>query len=120
MNSRIKRTSKCVTVDWHCLFDGIIVNRLAEEIKKLVKEAVQQEMDNEGKTYHYTKRFQKHLKTTKEDSLVNRIEKTVEEKIKQLENEVTELRKVKLNKGKKYRTLDDLDDEDGVNRDGQW
>lgn len=94
---------------------------MAEEIKKLVKEAVQQEMDNEGKTYHYTKRFQNHLKTTKQETLVNRIEKSVEEKIKQLENEVVELRNAKLNraKSKKYQPLDDADSDEPLGRDGQ-
>jgi hypothetical protein len=95
---------------------------LAEEIKKLVREAVQQEMDSEGKRNHYTKRFQNHLKATKQETLVNRIEKSVEEKIKQLENEVVELRNAKLNRAKsmKYRTLDDIDSDEPLSRDGQW
>jgi hypothetical protein len=74
------------------------LNRMGDEIKQLVQEAVRNELENEGKQLRYTKRFQSHYIATQQPPLVNRIEKTVEEKIKSLHNELAALKTARLNK----------------------
>jgi hypothetical protein len=71
---------------------------MGDEIKQLVQEAVRNELENEGKQLRYTKRFQSHYIATQQPPLVNRIEKTVEEKIKSLHNELAALKTARLNK----------------------
>jgi hypothetical protein len=101
---------------------------MSDEIKQLVKEAVHQELIKEGKALRYTKRFQNHYISTQQAPLVNRIEKSVEDKIRALQTELETLKTARVNKATLKRPRGEYydDDEDGAmeyddfNSDGHW
>lgn len=84
--------------------------RMGDELKKLVRDAVHDEMVADGHAQHYTKRFMNKLMATKQETLVDRIEKQVADKIEKLQKELEELRDQKVKKPKK--SANGHDDED--------
>lgn len=77
-------------------------DKINEDLKKLVREVVHQEMLADGHAQHYTKRFQNKLLATKQETLVSKIEKSVGDKIAQLQKELEDLKEQKV-KGKKKK-----------------
>jgi hypothetical protein len=65
---------------------------MSEEIKQLITETVRQELLNETKALRYTKRVRNHYLTTQQPPLVEKIEKTVEEKLHSLKVELDALK----------------------------
>jgi hypothetical protein len=95
---------------------------MTEEIKQLVKESVHQELLNETKALRYTKRFRNYYLTTQQPPLVEKIEKTVEDKIHLLKTELDALRTAGLKKvpqrRKQTNSSADSGEEDEEKNDG--
>jgi hypothetical protein len=64
----------------------------------------------EGETRHYTKRFQNKLLSLKKDHLVEKIEKSVAEKIYAIHKELEDLKDNKVKGRRHHGGDDDFDD----------
>jgi len=101
-------------------------DKMKEELRKLVREAVHEELVQEGKALRYTKRFQNHYISTQQPLLVQRIEKSVEDRIKTMQNELAALRTTRLNKTTQRRRHDEdgstsgSDDDEKSRGHGGW
>jgi uncharacterized protein YdcH (DUF465 family) len=88
--------------------------KINEDLKKLVREVVHQEMIADGQAQHYTRRFQNKLLATKQETLVDKIEKVVGQKIQEMQKEIEELKEQKVKGKKKKNPLRESFDEDAV------
>jgi hypothetical protein len=86
---------------------------MSEEIKQLITETVHQELLNETKALRYTKRVRNHYLTTQQPPLVEKIEKTVEEKLHSLKVELDALKASGL-KALPHRRKEFDDDEESA------
>ena len=73
------------------------MNRIKDDLKKLVQDTVREELIQESKIRHYTKRMQDKLLSTQQNSLVDKIENRVNSQLQSLKNEVASLRMARLN-----------------------
>ncbi len=92
-------------------------DKINEDLKKLVREVVHEEMIADGQAQHYTRRFQNKLLATKQETLVSKIEKAVAEKIQLLQKEIEDLKEQKVKNKKKRNALRDSLD---ANDEGGW
>ncbi|RYH14256.1 hypothetical protein EON65_33910 [archaeon] len=65
-------------------------------MKQLVRDTVHSEMLRDGKSHHYTQRVQKLILDKHEEVLAKKIEKTLENKVAMLQNELEKLKASKL------------------------
>lgn len=112
---RQKTPKSSMTVDAFAKQTDLIEN----ELRTLVRDAVDHEMTANAKAQHYTRRFQAKMNQRHTEPLVEKVEKSVAERIASLQLELETLRKKKLKKYAKLHGLgnhenedDDDDDED--------